>query len=549
VVLPLLYLLFDRAFVAGTFGRALKQHGAMYLGLLVPIGVCVLIATGGHRGGLITDNPDVTWRYLLTQGQVISHYLWLSVFPYPLLVTYDWPLVEGVRESLPQSALVLALLLVSFWAVWKQPVWGFLGMVFFLVLAPTSSVIPIMTEVAAERRMYLPLLAVLVAGGVLVHGLIRAGVRWMPEAGPGWARAASAGGAVALAVVMGSVTFVRSLDYGSAFTLWEQTVRHSPTSSIAQTNYARMLMRYNRIDEAERAVRKSLTLNPRSARAMALLGMIHAKRGQWDEAAQVFLTAGEHLDGQADDYAFAGLALGMVGNESSSQHAFRRALELDPINSSAYIFQGNLAAYRGDHEAAIPFYRQALQLYPESALAWGNLGHSLSQLGRVEEAREAYRTATRLFPDSTDIVFNRAKFEASRGNLEASLPLFQRVLDLAPQHEGARLSMAIAMALADHPETGEVMQSLIVLHPRNLAARRAFAEWLIDQKRLGSADEQVRAGLQIDPDDPALRYFARRLDAFRAMPEFNPDAVLDPEVGGPPPQDDATPTAPTAPSL
>ena len=39
---------------------------------------------------------------------------------------------------------------------------GFLGAWFFLILAPTSSVLPMSVEVAAERRMYLPLAAVVV---------------------------------------------------------------------------------------------------------------------------------------------------------------------------------------------------------------------------------------------------------------------------------------------------------------------------------------------------------------------------------------------------
>lgn len=35
---------------------------------------------------------------------------------------------------------------------------------FFLILAPTASFVPIITEVVAEHRMYLPLAAVIVAG-------------------------------------------------------------------------------------------------------------------------------------------------------------------------------------------------------------------------------------------------------------------------------------------------------------------------------------------------------------------------------------------------
>jgi len=39
---------------------------------------------------------------------------------------------------------------------------GFLGAWFFLILGPTSSVLPNFTEIAAERRMYLPLAAIVI---------------------------------------------------------------------------------------------------------------------------------------------------------------------------------------------------------------------------------------------------------------------------------------------------------------------------------------------------------------------------------------------------
>ena len=49
---------------------------------------------------------------------------------------------------------------------------AFLGAWFFLILAPSSSVLPIVTEVAAEHRMYLPLAAVIAGGG---RGRVRGG--------------------------------------------------------------------------------------------------------------------------------------------------------------------------------------------------------------------------------------------------------------------------------------------------------------------------------------------------------------------------------------
>ena len=105
-VLPLLLLLFDRAFIAGSFREAWRRRKGLHLGGLAVIAVAVVIAMGGHRGGLETGNLEVTWRYLLTQGAIILHYLRLCVVPYPLAITYEWPLVDGLRDGWGPAAVV-----------------------------------------------------------------------------------------------------------------------------------------------------------------------------------------------------------------------------------------------------------------------------------------------------------------------------------------------------------------------------------------------------------------------------------------------------------
>src|SRR3989442_2927835 len=63
-------------------------------------------------------------------------------------------------EGWPYALVVIALLALTALALWQRPMLGFLGAWFFITLAPTSSIVPIATEVGAERRMYLPLAAI-----------------------------------------------------------------------------------------------------------------------------------------------------------------------------------------------------------------------------------------------------------------------------------------------------------------------------------------------------------------------------------------------------
>ena len=91
--------------------------------------------------------------YLLNQAQIITRYLQLTFWPDPLIVFYGWAKPLALGDVLFEGALVVGLLAATVVALIRASKLGYLGAWFFLLLAPTSSVLPITTEVGAERRM------------------------------------------------------------------------------------------------------------------------------------------------------------------------------------------------------------------------------------------------------------------------------------------------------------------------------------------------------------------------------------------------------------
>ncbi len=162
---PLMVLLYDRAFLAGSFREAWRRRYGVYLALAstwVLLGWLVIVA--GGRGGSAGFGAGVgSWAYLCTQFGAIVHYLKLSVWPHPLLLDYGRETVPITLEIVPDAILVVLLGLTTLVALWRWPKIGFLGAWFFAILAPTSSIVPVATQVIAEHRMYLPLAAVVTA--------------------------------------------------------------------------------------------------------------------------------------------------------------------------------------------------------------------------------------------------------------------------------------------------------------------------------------------------------------------------------------------------
>ncbi|MGD0140241.1 MAG: tetratricopeptide repeat protein [Tepidisphaeraceae bacterium] len=249
---PLVALLYDRTFISRSFATALKTRWPLYLGLagtwVIPVGVIV----SGARGSSIGNVAPVD--YALTQLGVIGHYVALAVWPRGLVLDYyDWPITHGWSQVGVGGRMVALSILLFAVALWWKPWLGFLGAWFFIILAPSSSVVPIFTEIAAEHRMYLPSMALVVLA--VVGG-------WMLLA-RGAAAAWVAGILVTVAVaLLGTRTFLRNAEYRNPEAIWSDNVALRPLNPRAHYNlgFTRMVM--GRPAEAAVEFRKALELEP-----------------------------------------------------------------------------------------------------------------------------------------------------------------------------------------------------------------------------------------------------------------------------------------------
>jgi hypothetical protein len=110
--------------------------------------------------------PGITpFQYALTQARAIFTYLRLALVPYGQSVDHDFPISRSLFDhGAAFWAILLCLLIVA--AVRLRREWPLtcFGLLFFLVaLAPTSSIIPILDPLV-ERRMYLPLVGLILIG-------------------------------------------------------------------------------------------------------------------------------------------------------------------------------------------------------------------------------------------------------------------------------------------------------------------------------------------------------------------------------------------------
>ena len=340
----------------------------------------------------------MTWYgYFYSQCWAIAHYLRLVLWPNALVIDYGEKLVTGVR-GVPGMLLLVAFTIATLVAWRRLPKFGwfaFLGAEFFLLLAPSSSFVPVRTEVAAERRVYLALANVLVFAVVGAEWLRRRYLPLVPARRLGLVTGV-------LAIALGSATAVRSRTYASSERLWRDAVAKVPDNPRAEANlgYALARERPPRYAESETAFTRAIALDTSCHHGCMQFAAVVAQQGRYGEAVSLL----------------------------------ERTLANDPRNALA---EGRLALdlmRMGSFESAI--------LHLEHVASTRPSGHLLMILGvanlavqRQQNAMVAFQSAARLSPQDPEVQrLGSSLFNAGRS--ADALPFLRKLaIDLAQQME------------------------------------------------------------------------------------------------------------------
>ncbi|MEN6452589.1 MAG: tetratricopeptide repeat protein [Thermoguttaceae bacterium] len=333
---PLMLLLYDRAFVAGSFAEAWRRRRWLYAALAATWCLLAwLVVSTGNRGGTAGLGAGVgPWQYLCTQFVAIVHYLRLCFWPQPLVFDYGHLTIDDARAIVPCAIVVVLLGGATLVALWRWPKAGFLGAAFLALLAPTSSIVPVATQTIAEHRMYLPLAAVATAVLAAVYLVGRCFQR-----GTALLRGVAAL-LVALTVAgLGTLTYHRNADYRTGLAIWQDTAEKASGNWRAHNNFGLALAASGRTEEAAAQYDEALRLWPDAAEAHINLSVILANCGRSDDALAHCRAALRAQPNNAAAHNNYGSLLGRLGRLDEAAAEFRRSLEIDPTNSVA---RGNL---------------------------------------------------------------------------------------------------------------------------------------------------------------------------------------------------------------
>jgi len=463
---PLLVLLYDRSFLSGGFSAAWRVRGRRHLLLMscwLPLAALVW-ANHGRGGSAGLGSELGSWDYLLIQCRAIPHYLSLVFLPVGLVFDHGVVASPGFLGALPGLSLLVVLFGASLWALGNGRVAGLLGIAFFILLAPSSSFVPVATQTMAEHRMYLPSAAIVLLLGVIL----------VPRLGNERSLGIVVPSALLLSAVLGFFTWQRNEVHGSVLRLWQDTVGKAPDNARAHNNLGQALMAEGRGVEAMPEFERAIALQPNHAFAHSNLGALLLGQRRYAEAVRHFNAAL-----QADpNYLTARInlaqALTGLGRDNEAMQQYWAALAQDPSALDASINLGALLVGQGraregaerlraviaadaslpeahfhlglalerlsDLQGAEASLRQALRLRPSFAAAHLALGKLLLRQGgsAAAAAESETREAVRLDPSLPEAHYMLGNLLARQRQFENALKEFQECLRLDPSHVPCR---------------------------------------------------------------------------------------------------------------
>ena len=189
---------------------------------------------------------------------------------------------------------------------------------------------------------------------------------------------------------------------------------------------------------AQASVSRALELDPGSANAWAVQGLIHMQRNDADAA----------------------------------RETLEKALAANPSHAMANMWYGSLQSDRQLHDE---YHRRAFELDPRSPVAGYNVAHDLISAGRDTEAMEVFSqiiAADPHYPRAYQLV---AEINESRGRLDEAIRHYRHVYELDPRSDVATRIAELYIDIGEFEIVDEWLNAAADGLPAN---RRLDLEWL-----------------------------------------------------------------------
>jgi predicted O-linked N-acetylglucosamine transferase (SPINDLY family) len=202
------------------------------------------------------------------------------------------------------------------------------------------------------------------------------------------------------------------------------------------------------------------------------LALQHYRKGEWEQAEQLYLQVLEADPNQADALHILAAITGQTGRDEQAMEYLRAALRIRPSWAEAHNNLGMVFITRRRLPEAVASFQKAVRFNPNFVAAHSNLGNALRELGRPAEAVASLQEAARLGPGQAAAHYNLGLAWLAQGKLAAAVASLQQAVRLKPDYADAHLHLGVALGNQRNlAEAIASFQQVLRLKPDHAEAR------------------------------------------------------------------------------
>ncbi|HEX6259287.1 MAG TPA: sulfotransferase [Woeseiaceae bacterium] len=278
-------------------------------------------------------------------------------------------------------------------------------------------------------------------------------------------------------------------EFGHAESLCRALLQKYPTDVNVLGLRGAVLIKLNRMEDAEQSLRQTIRLAPTFAKPHEDLGLVLLNLKRPAEAADMLRNA-VRLDPQLELAWFnLGKALAMLGFGREADEAFEKSFALNPVRRKL--------AHAAEHhkegrlEEAERIYREVVRDHPDNVDALRMLGRIALSAGRNADAERLFRRAVKLAPDYAGAVTDLGRVLKEQNHFDEAIECFEKVIELEPDNAQAHFQLAGTLAPASLTYRAiECYRRALELQPKFPGAMLGLGHVL---KTVGRQDEAIAA--------------------------------------------------------
>jgi uncharacterized protein (TIGR02466 family) len=253
-----------------------------------------------------------------------------------------------------------------------------------------------------------------------------------------------------------------------------KNARRKARESAARLRHALKLHQAGRLQEAIKAYRQILAVDPGSVQARTFCGAALLDQQRTDEAAQILQMAVSMDPNNVDALCYLGNAQQETGRLAAAEKSYRRVLAIRPDFARAHNNLGVLLKKLGREGDAAACFRRAVEIEPRYAQAYNNLSDVLLELDEADNAIAAARRAIEINPRYVEAANSYGTALRVAGRIDEAIAAFQHALSLRPRFHFALNNLAVALIISGRPDEAlEACERSLEIDPGSVGALAA----------------------------------------------------------------------------